>query len=80
MEGRLRQASTDNCLMSNHFHPLIETPDADLSKGMRPLNGVCTRHSNRRHRRKAIGAVYGSGEAGDAQTAEHFGVPFTTLG
>ena len=23
------------CLMSNHYHLLIETPDANLSKGMR---------------------------------------------
>ena len=28
------------CLMSNHYHLLIETPDANLSKGMRQLNGV----------------------------------------
>jgi putative transposase len=39
------------CLMSNHYHLLIETPDANLSKGMRQLNGVFTQYSNRRHRR-----------------------------
>jgi putative transposase len=39
------------CLMSNHYHLLIETPDANLSKGMRQLNGVFTQLSNRRHRR-----------------------------
>ena len=27
------------CLMSNHYHLLIETPDGNLSKGMRQLNG-----------------------------------------
>ena len=26
------------CLMDNHYHPLIETPDANLSYGMRQLN------------------------------------------
>ena len=29
-------------LMTNHYHLLIETPDANLSKGMRQLNGVYT--------------------------------------
>ncbi|MFQ3192391.1 MAG: putative transposase, partial [Paraglaciecola sp.] len=28
------------CLMSNHYHLLVETPDANLSQGMRQLNGV----------------------------------------
>ena len=28
------------CLVDNHYHLLIETPDANLSKGMRQLNGV----------------------------------------
>jgi putative transposase len=27
------------CLMTNHYHLLIETPDANLSLGMRQLNG-----------------------------------------
>ena len=39
------------CLMSNHYHLMIETPDGNLSKGMRQLNGVFTQISNRRHRR-----------------------------
>lgn len=37
------------CLMSNHYHLLIETPDANLSKGMRQLNGVYTQYFNRTH-------------------------------
>ena len=28
------------CLMGNHFHVLIETPEPNLSAGMRQLNGV----------------------------------------
>ncbi|MDP1699227.1 MAG: transposase [Xanthomonadaceae bacterium] len=28
------------CLMSNHYHQVIETPDRNLAKGMRQLNGV----------------------------------------
>jgi len=39
------------CLMPNHYHLLVETPDADLSRGMRQLNGVYTQRYNRRHRR-----------------------------
>ncbi len=37
------------CLMSNHYHLLVETPDANLSKGMRQLNGVYTQIFNRLH-------------------------------
>lgn len=39
------------CLMTNHYHLVVETPDGNLSKGMRQLNGVFTQYSNRRHRR-----------------------------
>jgi REP element-mobilizing transposase RayT len=39
------------CLMSNHYHLVIETPDRNLAKGMRQLNGVYTQSSNRRHGR-----------------------------
>jgi putative transposase len=39
------------CLMDNHYHFLIETPDANLSEGMRRLNGVYTQALNRRHDR-----------------------------
>ncbi len=37
------------CLMDNHYHLMIETPDANLSIGMRHLNGVYTQKYNRRH-------------------------------
>lgn len=39
------------CLMGNHFHLLIETPEANLSRGMRQLNGIYTQAFNRRHGR-----------------------------
>src|SRR5574342_189369 len=39
------------CLMDNHYHLLIETPKANLSLGMRQLNGIYTQAFNRRHRR-----------------------------
>ena len=39
------------CLMNNHYHLLIETPEGNLSKGMRQLNGLYTQRFNRRHQR-----------------------------
>ncbi len=30
------------CLMDNHYHLIIETPEGNLSKGMRQLNGIYT--------------------------------------
>lgn len=42
--------------MSNHYHLLIEAPEANLAKGKRQLNGVYTQRSNRRHSR--LGHVF----------------------
>lgn len=39
------------CLMTNHYHLLVETVEGNLSKRMRQLNGVFTQASNRWHRR-----------------------------
>ncbi|WP_154699469.1 transposase, partial [Legionella pneumophila] len=39
------------CLMTNHYHLLIETPLGNLSKGMRYLNGVYTQKFNKSHKR-----------------------------
>jgi REP element-mobilizing transposase RayT len=39
------------CLMTNHYHLVIETVEGNLSRGMRQLNGVYTQASNRRHHR-----------------------------
>ncbi|MFT7688837.1 MAG: putative transposase [Candidatus Azotimanducaceae bacterium] len=36
-------------LMDSHYHIIVECPKANLSKGMRQLNGVYTQHFNRRH-------------------------------
>jgi REP element-mobilizing transposase RayT len=44
------------CLMDNHYHILIETPDGNLARGMRHLNGVYTQYFNRAHKR--VGHVY----------------------
>lgn len=44
------------CLMNNHYHLIIETPDGNLSKGMRQLNGVYTQSFNKRHDR--VGHIF----------------------
>ncbi len=49
------------CLMDNHYHLLIETPQGNLSPGMRQLNGVYTQRFNRHHAR--VGHVYESRRA-----------------
>lgn len=41
-------------LLEDHFHLLLEVPQANLSKGMRQLNGVYTQHYNRRYKRKGV--------------------------
>src|SRR5947209_15829221 len=38
------------CLMSNHFHLVVETPRANLVAGMKWLLGTYTMRFNRRHR------------------------------
>ncbi len=38
------------CLMSNHYHLLIQTPHANLSRFMRHIDGVYTQRFNRCHK------------------------------
>jgi len=35
------------CLLSNHYHILVQTPDANLARCMRHINGVYTQRFNR---------------------------------
>jgi REP element-mobilizing transposase RayT len=49
--SRFRWRCHAYCLMENHYHLMIETPEGNLIKGMRQLNGVFTQWSNRRHKR-----------------------------
>jgi REP element-mobilizing transposase RayT len=44
------------CLMDNHYHLILETPDGNLSKGMKYLNGVYSQKFNVRHKR--VGHVF----------------------
>jgi putative transposase len=44
------------CMMGNHYHLLVETPEANLSSGMRQLNGIYTQRYNRKH--KQVGHLF----------------------
>lgn len=44
------------CLLDNHYHLVVETPDPNLSLGMRQLNGVYTQSFNRIHQK--VGHVF----------------------
>lgn len=44
-------------LMSNHYHPLVETPETNLVVGMQWLQNTYTRRFNTRHR--LWGRVFG---------------------
>ena len=44
------------CLMSNHYHIVVETIEGNLAQGMRHLNGVYTQTLNRTHHR--VGHVF----------------------
>ena len=37
------------CLMQNHYHLLIQTPEANISRSMRHINGVYTQRFNKIH-------------------------------
>ncbi|QBE62993.1 REP-associated tyrosine transposase [Pseudoduganella lutea] len=37
------------CMMPNHYHMLVETPDANLSAGAHYLNSCYAQHFNKRH-------------------------------
>lgn len=54
--GRFNWRCHAYCLMSNHYHVVVETPEGNLAQGMRQLNGVYTQYVNRTHGR--VGHVF----------------------
>jgi REP-associated tyrosine transposase len=40
------------CLMTNHYHVALQTPDPNIGDGMHRLNGLYAQAFNRRHRLK----------------------------
>ena len=49
--GRYRWSCYAYCLMTNHYHLILETAEPNLSRGMRQLNGSYSQTFNRHHRR-----------------------------
>ncbi len=45
------------CLLEDHYHLILETPQGNLSKGMRQINGLYTQSFNRKYRRQ--GPLFG---------------------
>jgi putative transposase len=46
---RRRWRDRAHCLMSNHYHLIVETPEPTLSTGMHALNSVYASRFNERH-------------------------------
>ena len=54
--GRFNWVCHAYCQMTNHYHLVVETPEGNLSQGMRQLNGAYTQFVNRAHKR--VGHVF----------------------
>jgi putative transposase len=54
---RMRWRVHAYCLMTNHYHLLVETPEPNIGRGMERLNGIYARWFNWRHGRE--GHVFG---------------------
>lgn len=54
--ARMRWRCHAYCLMTNHYHLVVDTPDGNLSRGMRQLNGIYTQAFNRVHDR--VGHIF----------------------
>ena len=54
--GRRRWSCRGYCLMSNHYHLVVATPNGDLSAGMHMLNGEYAHYFNFVHR--VVGHVF----------------------
>jgi len=58
------------CVLPNHYHLLVETPEPNLGRGMLRLNGAYARGHNYRHER--VGHVFqGPYEAKLVESDEH---------
>jgi putative transposase len=51
--ARARLSCLAYCLMSNHYHLVLETPDGELSTAMKALNGRYALRFNQRYERDA---------------------------
>ncbi len=51
LHRRFKFRAHSYCLMPNHYHLYLETPEGNLSSLMHQLDGIYTQRFNRRHRR-----------------------------
>jgi REP-associated tyrosine transposase len=49
--GRYGWSCQSYCLLGNHLHLLVQTPEPNLSRGMHWLNGAYAQSFNRKHQR-----------------------------
>jgi REP element-mobilizing transposase RayT len=54
--GRMRWRCLAYCLMDNHLHLLVQTPEPNLSCGMQRLQGVFAQSVNARH--QSVGHIF----------------------
>ncbi len=54
--GRFGWVCYSYCLMGNYYMIVVETPNPNLSRGMRQLNGIYTQKFNREHNR--VGHIF----------------------
>jgi REP element-mobilizing transposase RayT len=47
--AKFRWSCLEYCEMTNHFHLLVQTPEANIAAGMTLLNGLYARTFNKRH-------------------------------
>jgi len=61
------------CLMGNHFHLLVETPEPDLDRGMQRLQSLYARNFNRRYEREGhlFHRRYGANALADDDLIRH---------
>ena len=59
-----------SCQMTNDYYLLVETPEANLARGMRQLNGVYTQHINRTHAR--VGHLFQGRDTGILVEADSY--------
>jgi REP element-mobilizing transposase RayT len=60
------------CLMDGHYHLLVETPQPNVSRGTRELNGAYTQAFNHRHHGQGTGLrCVGGGGAASAVFGRH---------
>ena len=61
------------CLMGNHFHLLVQTPEPDLDRGMQRLQGIYAQDFNRRYEREGhlFHRRYGTSVLDDDELVRH---------